>query len=76
MAEKKFAKGSEEWQLFMDFWMLCQKFWLLEDTDEYWSSLIKETDEFYKKYNSLFAKKLVLSLVDELDSRCKRGGTN
>ena len=34
MAEVKFAKGSEEWQMFMDFWALCQKYWEPEETDE------------------------------------------
>ena len=46
MASKKFAKGSDEWMMFMDFWNLCQKFWISEDTDEYYEQLIKENNFF------------------------------
>ena len=53
MASKKFAKGSDEWMMFMDFWNLCQKFWISEDTDEYYEQLIKENNFFYEKYKHL-----------------------
>lgn len=69
MAEIKFAKGSEEWQLFIDYWELCQKYWRPEDNDDYWESVVKETDVFYKKYNSQFARSLALTLVEELERR-------
>ena len=35
MASVKFSKGSEEWQMFIDYWNLCQKHWQVESTDEY-----------------------------------------
>ena len=69
MAEVKFKKGSEEWQMFMDFWALCQKYWEPEDSDSYWEDIIKDTDNFYKKYNTDFSKSLALSLVDYAESR-------
>ena len=71
MAEKRFPKGSEEWQLFMDYWALCQKFWEPEDNDQYWTQLISETDKFYKKYSSEFARGLALELVNETERRSK-----
>lgn len=73
--EKKFAKGSSEWMMFMDFWTLCQKYWEPEESDSYWEDLIEATDDFYKKYNTEFAKALALTLVNEVERKnhiCKR----
>ena len=69
--EKKFAKGSSEWMMFMDFWTLCQKYWEPDDNDDYWESVVKETDVFYRKYNSEFAKSLALTLVNELERKSR-----
>ena len=69
MAEVKFPKGSEEWQMFMDYWGLCQKYWKPEPADEYWEALIVEMDVFYKKYGTDFAKALALSLICELERK-------
>ena len=69
--EKKFAKGSSEWMMFMDYWALCQKYWDPDDNDDYWESVVKETDVFYRKYNSEFAKSLALTLVNELERKCR-----
>ena len=69
--EKKFAKGSSEWMMFMDYWALCQKYWEPDDNDDYWESVVKETDVFYRKYNSEFAKSLALKLVNELERKSR-----
>ena len=69
--EKKFAKGSSEWMMFMDYWALCQKYWEPDDNDDYWESVVKETDIFYRKYNSEFAKSLALTLVNELERKSR-----
>ena len=69
--EKKFAKGSSEWMMFMDYWALCQKYWEPDDNDDYWESVVKETDVFYRKYNSEFAKSLALTLVNELEKKSR-----
>ena len=73
MAEKKFEKGSEEWQMFMDYWALCQKYWEPDDSDVYWENLIKDTDGFYKKYNTDFARSLSMALVNESERKSKSG---
>ena len=70
--EKKFAKGSSEWMMFMDYWALCQKYWNPDDNDDYWESVVKETDVFYRKYNSEFAKSLALTLVNELERKSRQ----
>ena len=69
--EKKFAKGSSECMMFMDYWALCQKYWEPDDNDDYWESVVKETDVFYRKYNSEFAKSLALTLVNELERKSR-----
>ena len=78
MASKKFNKGSEEWMMSTDFWNLCQKYWIVEDTDEYWESVIRSANDFQKKYNHiLLSRRLALSFVDALeDVFKKRGGIN
>ena len=68
MAEVKFAKGSEEWQMFMDYWALCQKYWKSEKTDEWWDEVISEIDKFAKKYGStVFVRGLCMSLINKLE---------
>lgn len=75
MASKRFEKGSEEWAMFREYWALCQRFWEPEDNDEYWEQVIDSTNDFYKKYrenNEIFAKEIVLALVDALDKKSRK----
>lgn len=71
MAGKKFTKGSEEWQMFMDFWNLCQKYWEPEESDDYWSRLFNECNAFFRKYASDFARGLAKELMDDVERRNK-----
>ena len=68
--EKKFAKGSSEWMMFMDYWALCQKYWEPEDSDEWWEEVIREIDVFIKKYGATaFVRGLCMALVKELEMK-------
>ena len=70
MASVKFAKGSEEWQMFIDFWTLCQKYWIPEESDEWWENALHEIDVFAKKYGStVFARGLCMALVSDLEEK-------
>lgn len=72
MAEQKFVKGSEEWQMFNDYWKLCQHYWKPEEKDEYWKSLIADIDNFCRKYgNEIFPRKISLAFVETLEARSK-----
>lgn len=72
MAEVKFAKGSEEWQMFMDYWALCQKYWEPEESDEWWEEALGKIDELSKKYGStVFIRGLCMALVNELELKAK-----
>ena len=66
MAEKRIAKGSEEWMMFTDFWQLCQKHWEVELADEYWEQLIrKDATEFEIKYKSIpLARNMIKAFLD------------
>lgn len=77
MAAQKFEKGASVWQMFNDYWKMCQELWIPEDEDEYWEKVIDLSNEFYKKYQNPFAKSLAMALVEELDRKWKeQGGRN
>ena len=60
---RELKKGDTEYDLFNDYWKLTKEFNIPEDNDEYWESLISAVNEFYKKYNSQYAKDLVLAFT-------------
>lgn len=74
MAEVKFPKGTEEWQMFTDFWKLCQAFWIPEDTDEYWKRLHDAAKDFGNGHGQ-FAMKLALAFISEAERKFKEGKT-
>lgn len=66
--QTKFQKGSKEWNMFTDYWSMCQKFWITEDNNEYWDSLVEDSGSFYRKYKDVpLASKLVLSFVQTIE---------
>ena len=64
----KFAKGSEEWMLFMDFWELVQNLWGIEDAEAYWDSVRTATEAFSEKHGE-FGQQLAVALACELERR-------
>lgn len=70
----EWAKGTENWMMFNDFWKLCQLLWKVEKTDEYWDNAVEKLKEFTYKYgNKPFPRALALALSDELERRYKGG---
>ena len=43
-------RGTEEFELFGDYFKICKKYWQVESTDEYWENLIDDCNEFCEKY--------------------------
>ncbi len=77
MASKKLEKGSAEWNMFGDFWKLCQKHWIPEDNDEYVQAMLDDVSKFNKKYretNEEFALQLSLACIFALQERAKKMG--
>lgn len=54
--------------MFMEFWGLCQKYWIPERNDEWWDEALREVDLFAKKYGStVFVRKLCMALIARLE---------
>ncbi len=65
MASKKIEKGSEEWQVFMDYWQFIQKYYSPDRTDSWWDEVVKTGEKLIEKYKGMEieerARQLVLS---------------
>ena len=72
MASKKFQKGSMEFEMFTEYWKLCQKHWIPEDKDKYWEALIQDITDFERKYGMTgLARKLGNALARDIEERYK-----
>lgn len=56
-------KGTEEWMFWGDFFQFCKKYWIVQNDDEYWIELTKESNFLYKKYKTNYAKKFIISFL-------------
>lgn len=69
MGSVKLLKGSEEFEMFQDYWKMMQSVWSVENTKEYWEKVVEDTDRFYRKYQTEFSKELALALANELKGK-------
>lgn len=66
-------KGTEEFEMFGDFFKICKKYWNLNDTESYWSGLEKEVEEFCQKYSGdIFSQKLIFSFVESQEIKRRK----
>ncbi len=56
-------KGTEEWMFWSDFFQYCKKNWTVKDCDDYWKSLIQESELLYQKYKTNLAKEFILAFL-------------
>lgn len=68
---KQLTKADAEFQMFSDYYKIYQDFYVPEDNDAYWESLIHSVDEFYKKYNTKFAMDLALAYLNSREELYK-----
>lgn len=47
-----FEKGTPEFAMMQDFFLLVKKYATPKNADEYWENMLAEFDEFEKKYRS------------------------
>ena len=78
MAQQKFEKGTELHQMINDYLRLLQQFWVVEDAESYWDSVMNAICDFNAKYKSVdevFSVTMALAFVDVLEekARNKRG---
>ena len=71
MSEIKLQKGTEEFEMFRDYWKMLEENWGVEDSEAYWNKVIEDTDAFYRKYETEFSKELALALINELERKAK-----
>lgn len=71
---KQIEKGSEEWQMFGDFYKLYQEFAIPEETPEYWKKVFKACADFGEKYAAVsqeLSKSMAIALLENLYKRGK-----
>lgn len=71
MGTVKLQKGTEEFEMFRDYWKMLEENWGVEDSEAYWNKVIEDTDAFYRKYETEFSKELALALINELERKAK-----
>lgn len=55
-----------------DAWGLYKKYHSTQDTDQYWSDVVHESERIYEKYKKhRFAKKMLADVLEEL-SECEK----
>ncbi len=64
-------KGTEEFEMFRDYWKMLEENWGVEDTEIYWNKVIEDTKAFYGRYKTEFSKELALALINELERKAK-----
>lgn len=75
-----FGKDSKEWQMFAEYFKLCEKFWDLpeKDTESFYDAAYKESGDFAEKYKTddQFSYYLTMSLLDHIKHkwRARNGG--
>lgn len=69
--EQEFKKGSLERAFFSEFYELCEKYWVPEDNDNYWKSMIRDTEALNEKYKELqpLSKELIVGFVCGLTAK-------
>ena len=73
MARKNIQSGTEEFELFRDFWNLCKENAIVENNDAYFEKVVQDVENFYQKYKTPFAKDLGIAIVNDIERRCKNG---
>ena len=64
-------KETAYWTLYADIVNFHRKYAEVRESDEYWSAVVDEASELYKKCENMpekeFAKQLMLTVLDELE---------
>ena len=70
-------KGTEEWMMFGDFFNLCKKYWNPNDSDEYWTDILIDSQIFYDKFKSYpMSKHMVNALWNAQRDKFKEINSN
>lgn len=72
--QKRFDRGSAEAQMLVDFVNLIQNYYIVEKTDEYIDTYMKEMYAFadkYKNVNKILSGRLGLAILDYIEDTRK-----
>lgn len=66
------CKAANHCMMIGDAWGLYKKYHATQDTDQYWSDVVHESERIMKKYEShRFARKMLADVLEEL-SECEK----
>lgn len=71
MARKNIQSGTEEFELFRDFWEIYKDNAIAENNRAYMEKVVEDADKFYAKYKTPFAKELAVAIVSEMERKYK-----
>jgi len=64
MASKRIEKGMTEFEMYREFWMICQKHYIPEpDNDEYHEEVLRDVKSFTDKYNTPWGRALGSAVI-------------
>lgn len=73
--KQAFEKGTELHQMINDYLRLLQQFWIVEESDSYWESVMQAVYGFYGKYkeiDNVFSVTMALAFVDVLEEKARQ----
>lgn len=78
MASKAFSKDTKEREMFVEFWEICQKYWIPEQSDKYWESVINATDALNEKYKDVHpaVSEIITGFICGLEKKYKEMKTD
>ena len=57
-------------QFMPEFWEIIKRYWIVEDTDEWWEEVIQTCDQCFKKYNKdLFVRRMLGAFTNYLEEK-------
>lgn len=71
MASVKFNKDSPEFTILNEFWAMLQKFYVPEESDEYWQEFIAEYDDFIRRHPDELSRQLLKAMHIYLEKKLK-----
>ena len=75
--QKRFEKGTENYELFNDFWKLRQQYYQADNDNEWFAEMMNTGEKIIEKYQNTELSKLARSLIfahfEDVEDRWKEG---
>lgn len=74
--EKRFQKNSREMLMFREYYELVQKYWIVEEGDDYWDPFIADAIRFERSFQDIpLARNLVNAFANTQERSNRDGNT-